>query len=613
MMSDSRGVSHALRRVGERRAARKLSLLAVAAVLLSLLPALGPFGSRAVQENDPEIVASLNAINMYRGWLGIPPLTINPNLQVMAEAHVEYYRLNFGDPHLAGMGLHEEVAGNPGFTGATMRDRAAAHGYDGNVNENAGLSGSMFWSTQWFIGTINHRLTLIDPRYTEIGLAAINDGDVKFEIINLGARGWSDTAEPAWVAWPPDGATGVALSFSGEAPDPYPGASYPVGYPMTLKFIGGGDLALESWQVTSDGAEVPSFASVGSGWLSRQTAQISTALPLEPGRTYSVSVNGQAGGQPFTQAWSFTARADSSEPLALNGEFAAEPDEQAPSQPAPPNPTPPTDDPPPGDALPPGISASDPAVQELWWEGDGAVYTRSVARSWLWGPDTWAEMGEQYAQSANGDREVNYFDKARLEVNDAEGAEAELTAGLLVRDMILGQAQVGDDEFTEIGPADIPLAGDGKRVNPNSPTYASLNPLASLEDQPNRASEREDEWIVETINSISQIGTYTELENMAQYGSFEETLGHNLAAVFESYFDTLSVDWQVSVGLPLTEPYWVQTLVGGEEMWVLVQAFERRLLTYTPENDPTWQVEMGNVGRHYYEWRYGEEPPDTDL
>src|SRR5690606_6135968 len=44
--------------------------------------------------------------------------------------------------------------------------------------------------------------------------------------------------------------------------------------------------------------------------------------------------------------------------------------------------------------------------------------------------------------------------------------------------------------------------------------------------------------------------------------------------------------------------------VDGEPRDVLVQAFERRVLTYTPGNPAGWDVEAGNVGRHYYEWRY---------
>ncbi len=39
-----------------------------------------------------------------------------------------------------------------------------------------------------------------------------------------------------------------------------------------------------------------------------------------------------------------------------------------------------------------------------------------------------------------------------------------------------------------------------------------------------------------------------------------------------------------------------------------MQCFERRCLTYTPSNATGWQVEAGNVGRHYYTWRYGQLP-----
>lgn len=37
---------------------------------------------------------------------------------------------------------------------------------------------------------------------------------------------------------------------------------------------------------------------------------------------------------------------------------------------------------------------------------------------------------------------------------------------------------------------------------------------------------------------------------------------------------------------------------------VLIQLFERRVLTHTPSNPDEWRVEMGNTGKHYYIWRY---------
>ena len=51
--------------------------------------------------------------------------------------------------------------------------------------------------------------------------------------------------------------------------------------------------------------------------------------------------------------------------------------------------------------------------------------------------------------------------------------------------------------------------------------------------------------------------------------------------------------------------------VGGKTLDVLIQAFERRVLSYTPSNPAGWQVEMGNVGRHYYEWRYQGRHPGS--
>jgi hypothetical protein len=29
------------------------------------------------------------------------------------------------------------------------------------------------------------------------------------------------------------------------------------------------------------------------------------------------------------------------------------------------------------------------------------------------------------------------------------------------------------------------------------------------------------------------------------------------------------------------------------------------VLTYNPNNDPAFRVEFGNIGQHYYKWRYG--------
>ena len=80
--------------------------------------------------------------------------------------------------------------------------------------------------------------------------------------------------------------------------------------------------------------------------------------------------------------------------------------------------------------------------------------------------------------------------------------------------------------------------------------------------------------------------------------------GHTIAAPFAA---DLAGDLTVT-GYPITEAYWATMKVAGTPRDVLLQCFERRCLTWTPGNPAGWLVESGNVGRHYYQWRYGELP-----
>src|SRR5690606_2945898 len=119
------------------------------------------------------------------------------------------------------------------------------------------------------------------------------------------------TATPDWVAWPPDGTTGVGFRFWGAAPHPFPGASYPVGYPITLKYHGRGNVTFDRATLTADGRHVPVLAQTGNGWLTRRTYMIAATSPLAPSTTYTVTVEGHIDGAPFTHTWaSRTASAD---------------------------------------------------------------------------------------------------------------------------------------------------------------------------------------------------------------------------------------------------------------------------------------------------------------
>ncbi len=114
-------------------------------------------------------------------------------------------------------------------------------------------------------------------------------------------------------------------------------------------------------------------------------------------------------------------------------------------------------------------------------------------------------------------------------------------------------------------------------------------------------------------------------------GYVDDVTNHGIAEPFWAFMNSSGVVYQdggftnaplfenayFATGRPITEPYWANVLVGGTPKLVLVQCFERRCLTYTPDNAPEWRVEMGNIGQHYYEWRYqsggGQQMPPVDT
>ena len=72
---------------------------------------------------------------------------------------------------------------------------------------------------------------------------------------------------------------------------------------------------------------------------------------------------------------------------------------------------------------------------------------------------------EPYEQGKNGQRQVQYFDKARMEINDPGGDRSSrffVTNGLLVVELISGRVQTGNQQFEGVprSPSDYPLAGD---------------------------------------------------------------------------------------------------------------------------------------------------------
>jgi hypothetical protein len=264
---------------------------------------------------------------------------------------------------------------------------------------------------------------------------------------------------------------------------------------------------------------------------------------------------------------------------------------------------------------------SNKAFETVWQRVDQPIFAGKTNRSWFWGPEPLANgLYETYVDSPPyGRRLVQYFDKARMEINDANTNQ--VTNGLLVVELITGRVQQGDNTYDESASAgaDVPIVGD---LNNPYPTY---HQLARVLDQTNKLQVGDpvtSQWEGSLPSGRSFNKYYDDKATRVAY--LQDGFGipqafwdfmNRRGVVYSNgrYVDDQVSDWKFSIGLPLTEAYWARVKVGGQDKDVLFQAFERRVLTYTPENDPDFQVEMGNVGLHYIQWRYKGQLPNYDT
>jgi hypothetical protein len=271
-----------------------------------------------------------------------------------------------------------------------------------------------------------------------------------------------------------------------------------------------------------------------------------------------------------------------------------------------------------------------PAFRAAWERTDGLVATGAVLRPWVWGPVPGRSLTEPFQGIPGNSHLVQYFDKGRMELNNPAADPTDpfyVTNGLLAVELISGLMQTGTGRYEVRRPAAINLASDAD--DPSAPTYQSFNGVSNIPGAPNRrrSAPRVGQVVREAIDR--QGITQPWPSNHPDYGvrivHYEEVTGHNIPNVFWEYLNQqtemvqdarvvrgpLFYPWFAVTGYPISEPYWSYVKVQGQYRDVLIQAFERRVLTYVPHLPSPFKVQMGNTGMHYYEWRYSTAPTRT--
>ena len=209
-----------------------------------------------------------------------------------------------------------------------------------------------------------------------------------------------------------------------------------------------------------------------------------------------------------------------------------------------------------------------------------------------------------------------------MELNNPQGNQANpffVTNGLLTVELISGFIQVGEKDFTRYRPACTPMSGDfGDNI---APTYFAFQKVSNTQAGDHPATDKRGQRVTETIDRNGVVGTDASKSVMTgtNFVQFVPETKHNIPAVFWNFLNSsgpvagtnnqttneqLIVPWFFASGFPISEPYWAKATIKGVVTDVMIQAYERRALTYVPANPAGFQVEMANIGQHYFDWRY---------
>ncbi|MBE0449145.1 MAG: hypothetical protein IBX64_13815 [Actinobacteria bacterium] len=256
---------------------------------------------------------AVNRINHYRNLAGLEPVTLNESINKAAEAHAQYNARHTRPGH-------QEVPGEVGFTGVWPWDRMKYFGYEKftYATEVASIrwaSHDRFlridpeWAVNGWMDTVYHRFPIISPNVYEAGFGVSQVDKQLSYVMDFANPGFPEKRR--MIHYPIDGQDGVPVKFTGdETPDPLPGKTYPVGYPITVTFNGYKNIKIKDIRLTgTKGVSVDFYRLLPySDNFIWDSLAIIPKHPLEGSMVYRVAVDASADGESVQLEWSFKTK-----------------------------------------------------------------------------------------------------------------------------------------------------------------------------------------------------------------------------------------------------------------------------------------------------------------
>jgi uncharacterized protein YkwD len=253
--------------------------------------------SAAPADARSDAASMLRVHNELRAAIGAPVVRGDDRVTAAAQRHAEYLAAN----NAIG---HDETAGATGFTGATVRDRLAAQGYnDATASEVATSSGSGVDGVRSLWLLPYHRLGLMHPQAI---VAGWGHADVNGRSTTVGVIVYDFAAVAPDLVRAPATGQRVQPSWDGdESPDVLPaGASRPVGYTVMLVASSAKTVDLRAARITDgSGREVPHH--VVPQIYERDYVAIIPAAPLAAATRYRVRLELSVAGVDRVEEWEF--------------------------------------------------------------------------------------------------------------------------------------------------------------------------------------------------------------------------------------------------------------------------------------------------------------------
>ena len=260
-----------------------------------------------------------NYFNDLRASLGLGKLSYSAELDKASLNHSTYIKLNQ-------VGGFSETVGRPGFTGATLSDRAIQTGYSDKLT-GLGISGGLAFGNsklgalQSLLNSVYHRRILLQQMWTDVGTSMMcisvdksncnrgTNGEVIPDFLSVTVAYKNNVlqrnASDFFMIYPLDKSTDVPINMIGETTNPFP--QYPdglvwgkVGYPIEVATEDSQNISVQTFTITEDGATVPKAATIMTNQndpnrlIGKNEAFLVANSPLKPMTKYTVNFVGSA-------------------------------------------------------------------------------------------------------------------------------------------------------------------------------------------------------------------------------------------------------------------------------------------------------------------------------